>query len=123
MICGPVSGPRFFTGATSCGEGAGIRHFIDQLKRRGVHRAGIGYGVGALALVEAATERGITTFVADVLWENTVLLDALRDLGATIVPLEPGVARVEFDLPEPGVDLTGTAIHRLLVATAAASSS
>ena len=83
-----------------------------------------GRGIGTellLALVDAAADRGITTFVADVLWENTTLLDALRGLGASVRPLEPGVARVEFDLPPPGTDLTGTAIHRMLVASAAAS--
>lgn len=90
-----------------------------------------GRGIGTallLALVEAAVERGITTFVADVLWENRALLETLRELGARVGPAEPGVARVEFDLPRPGptVDgptldgtaLDGTALHRLLVASA-----
>lgn len=84
-----------------------------------------GRGIGTqllLALVEAAVERGITAFVADVLWENTALLDTLRALGAHVRPSEPGVARVEFDLPEAGVELTGTAIHRMLVASAEAAS-
>ncbi len=83
-----------------------------------------GRGIGTqllLALVEEAAGRGITVFVADVLWENRDLLDSLRELGARVSPSEPGVARVEFDLPEPGADLAGTAIHRLLVASAEAS--
>lgn len=53
-------------------------------------------GIGTellLALVEAAAERGITTFVADVLWDNRTLLDTLRQLGARVGPAEPGVAR------------------------------
>jgi acetyltransferase len=80
-----------------------------------------GRGVGTqllLALVDAAAERGITTFVADVLWENRTLLDTLRRLGARVEATEPGVARVEFDVPAPGTDLDGTAIHRMLVAAA-----
>lgn len=84
-----------------------------------------GRGIGTqllLALVEAAIERGITAFLADVLWENTALLDALRERGARIDRSEPGVARVQFDLPEPGTDLDGTAIHRMLVASAGAAS-
>ncbi len=84
-----------------------------------------GRGIGTvllLTLVEAAAERGITAFVADVLWENRALLDALRDAGATVGPLEPGVARVEFEVPPAGADLTGTAMYQLLVASAAASS-
>lgn len=77
-----------------------------------------GRGIGTqllIALVEAAAERGVTTFVADVLWENTMLLDTLQELGARVSPAEPGVARVEFDLPAPGTGLAGTAIHRMLV--------
>jgi GNAT superfamily N-acetyltransferase len=83
-----------------------------------------GKGIGTqllVALVKAAAERGITTFVADVLWENTTLLDTLRQLGARVQASEPGVARVEFDLPAPGVELGGTAMHQILVASATAS--
>lgn len=85
---------------------------------------GRGIGTQLLStLVEVAAERGITTFVADVLWENKAFLETLRRLGARVESSEPGVARVEFDLPAPGVELEGTAIHRMLVASAAASSS
>lgn len=81
-----------------------------------------GRGIGTqllIALVEAAGEHGITTFVADVLWENAALLETLRELGASIHPSEPGVARVEFALPPPGQAVHGTAVHRMLVASAA----
>jgi len=84
-----------------------------------------GRGVGTqllLALVVAAAERGITTFVADVLWDNKTLLDTLQRLGARVEASEPGVARVEFDLPAPGAELDGTAMHRMLVAAAESSS-
>ena len=81
-----------------------------------------GRGVGTqllLALVDAAGERGITTFTADVLWDNRTLLDTLRQVGARIEPAEPGIARVEFDLPARGAELAGTALHRLLATWAA----
>lgn len=83
-----------------------------------------GRGLGTqllLALVEAAAERGIETFVADVLWENDAVLEPLRERGARIFPTEPGLARVEFDLPPPGTDLKQTAMHRMLVASAETS--
>lgn len=65
-----------------------------------------GRGIGTILLarlVEAARTAGITTFVADVMWENHDLLGALRNVGATVVPEEPGIAAVRVDLP-PTVD-------------------
>lgn len=62
-----------------------------------------GRGIGTqllLALVEDARAAGIRTFVAEVLWDNQVMLDPLRRLGADIAASEPGVARVEVDLPD-----------------------
>ena len=85
-----------------------------------------GRGIGTqllIALVEAAAERGITTFVATVLWENTALLDTLGQLGARVWAAEPGVATVEFDLPASSDELAGTALHWLMVASATATSS
>ncbi len=62
-------------------------------------------GIGTLVLVilaERAVARGIHTFVALVMWENDTLLTDLRHIGARVMPDEPGVARVEYDLvPEP----------------------
>jgi GNAT superfamily N-acetyltransferase len=58
-------------------------------------------GVGTLLLVtlaEEARRRGVRRFTAHVLWENEVLLDALRRLGATVRADEPGIAVVEADL-------------------------
>lgn len=83
-----------------------------------------GRGLGTqllMALIDAATKRGITTFVADILWENDVLLDSLRQLGARVAPSEPGMARVEFDLPRSDTELAGSAVHRMLIEAAAAS--
>lgn len=83
-----------------------------------------GRGLGTqllMALIDAATERQITTFVADVLWENEKLLRPLRELGARVVASEPGVARIEFDLPRSGADLAGSPVHRMLARYAASS--
>ena len=62
-----------------------------------------GRGVGTqllIALIEEARAAGIDTFVAEVLWDNQVVLDPLRRLGAEIAADEPGVARVEVHLPD-----------------------
>jgi GNAT superfamily N-acetyltransferase len=75
-----------------------------------------GRGVGTLlltVLAERAVARGIRTFVAEVMWENDTLLADLRHLGARVVPDEPGVARVEYDLvPEPARHRTS--VRRLI---------
>ncbi len=84
-----------------------------------------GRGLGTqllLALIDAASERGITTFVADVLWENKTLLEPLRQLGARVAASEPGMARVEFDLPRSETELAASAVHRMLVEAAVAAS-
>lgn len=65
-----------------------------------------GRGIGTLlltSLVAAAMTNGIEVFTADILWDNHELLDALRAVGARVVPGEPGLAAVRVDLPaEPG---------------------
>lgn len=66
------------------------------------------------ALVEAAVSNGITTFTANVMWENTALLDALRKQGATIEPDEPGVAAVSLELPRQPEAFVGSMLYRLL---------
>ena len=64
---------------------------------------GRGLGTQLLTeLVEEARQRGITTFTADVLWENKTIISPLKALGAKLVPSEPGVATVEFDLGQTG---------------------
>lgn len=78
---------------------------------------GRGLGTELLETLAAlAKEHGISTFTADVLWENEVLLEVLQGLGARLVPAEPGVARVEFDLPDPAAP----AMHELLRSSATA---
>lgn len=80
------------------------------------HGRGLGTAL-LLALIDVARAKGITTFVAEVLWENDVILDPLKALGARVSPAEPGVALVEFDLPG---QLDGSALYRLLTEAAAA---
>ena len=59
-------------------------------------------GLGTLLLLllaDQAQRNGITTFVSYILWDNQDVLDALTAAGARIEPDEPGVARVEVDIP------------------------
>jgi len=65
-------------------------------------------------LAEEARRNGITTFTAEVMWENRALLDGLRAFGAEVEPCEPGVASVRIALPAPDVDLPETELHRAL---------
>lgn len=61
-------------------------------------------GIGRLLLevvAEDAASRGIGTLVAYVWWDNDAILEPLRAMGARITADEPGVARVEVDLPGP----------------------
>jgi hypothetical protein len=46
----------------------------------------------------------VRTFSFYVLWENDDMIELLRQQGALVTADEPGVARVELDLPEPGAD-------------------
>ncbi|MGD9997513.1 MAG: N-acetyltransferase family protein [Ilumatobacteraceae bacterium] len=60
-------------------------------------------GIGSILLqdlVEVALDRGIDTFTGTVLWESAELLDALRALGASVHPAEPGVANVRIELTD-----------------------
>ncbi len=84
----------------------------DHYQRRGLGNALLG------TLVDEARKLGITTFTADVLWDNRVLLDKLVSLGATLKPTEPGVVSIELRLPDSAADLHGTALHQLLVVAA-----
>lgn len=76
-----------------------------------------GRGLGTqlvLALIDEARSKGITTFVADVLWENDAVLEPLRRLGARVQAEGPGVARVELDLPATDDEFTNSAIRHVL---------
>lgn len=49
-------------------------------------------------LVDAARTHGIETLTGTVMWDNSLLLDAVRAAGATVTPAEPGVASVRLRL-------------------------
>jgi RimJ/RimL family protein N-acetyltransferase len=76
-------------------------------------------GLGTLLtyrLADVALGNGIRRFVSYVLWEHAHLLDVLRKRGARVVADEPGIARVEFDLPLPaGGAPSGALVDRALV--------
>ncbi len=71
------------------------------------------------SLVDEAVANGITTFTASVMWENTMLLDSLREYGAVVVPDEPGVAAVRVDLPRGATEFVGSPLHQMLHTLAA----
>lgn len=76
-----------------------------------------GRGIGTILLtelVDAALAAGIGTFVADVMWENRDLLDALRAVGATVAPYEPGIAAVRVDLPATVDALRSSPVYEVL---------
>ena len=80
---------------------------------------GRGIGTALLrSLVSEAVAHGITTFTADIRWDNRALLEKLGSLGAAIRPAEPGVADVELRLPITDDDLGGPALHHLFVTAA-----
>jgi GNAT superfamily N-acetyltransferase len=78
----------------------------------------LGIGTTLMSVLAArALERGVTVFVAKVLWENEAWLDSLRAMGARVGPDEPGVASIEFDLvAHPQV--RRTLLHRFIRAFA-----
>ena len=85
---------------------------LDEYQRR---------GIGTLltrTLSEIAAEKGIRTFVSYVQWENRGVIDRLIAEGARAVPSEPGLARVEVDLPRTADELPDSYLHRLLAASA-----
>lgn len=76
-----------------------------------------GRGIGTVllvSLVEAAMANGIAAFTADILWDNTELLDALLAVGARVMPGEPGLATVRVDLPPKPSALRGTPLHEVM---------
>jgi hypothetical protein len=61
-------------------------------------------GIGSLltrTLGARAVQIGVHMFVCYVQWDNEVTIDMLTARGARVLPAEPGVARIELDLPGP----------------------
>jgi GNAT superfamily N-acetyltransferase len=78
-------------------------------------------GLGTLLtqlLADVAASNGVRTFVSYVLWENADAVARLRAEGARIAPAEPGMARIEIDLPPPPETVSDTTAHNLLSAVA-----
>ena len=74
-------------------------------------------GVGTLltrALGRVAAERGIRRFVSYVQWSNDLAVDGLTREGARVIPAEPGIARIEIDLPLPKADAADSFVRRVL---------
>jgi GNAT superfamily N-acetyltransferase len=72
-------------------------------------------GIGTLltrTLGERAVQLGIRTFVCYVQWDNQVTIDMLTAKGARVLAAEPGVARIELDLPARVDDVPDTDLHR-----------
>jgi GNAT superfamily N-acetyltransferase len=79
-------------------------------------------GIGTLltrALGEVAASNGIRSFVNYVQWENAGAIDLLTYEESRITPAEPGVARIEVDLPARVAEVPDPYIHRLIRAYAA----
>lgn len=78
-------------------------------------------GLGTLLtqlLADVAVRNGVRSFVSYVLWENADAVARLRDEGARISPAEPGMARIEIDLPTPPDSVPDTTVHPILSAVA-----
>ena len=67
---------------------------VDEHQRRGIGT------ILVRRLAEEARAHGIDTFTASVMWENHTVLDPLREVGAEVLPSEPGIASVRIPLPE-----------------------
>ena len=79
-------------------------------------------GIGTLltrTLGEVAAENGIRSFVNYVQWENAAAIELLTDEESRITPAEPGVARIEVDLPARVAEVPDPYLHRLIRAYAA----
>jgi acetyltransferase len=78
-------------------------------------------GLGTLLtqlLADVAVRNGVRSFVSYVLWENADAVARLRDEGARISPAEPGMARVEIELPTPPDTVPDATVHPILSAVA-----
>jgi len=93
--CPGVGVARWVRSAEDPDEAEGAVTVVDEWQGR---------GIGTLllrSLAEAASASGPHRFVAHVLFENAALLEGLRAAGAAVEVEEPGLARVEYDVPVP----------------------
>jgi GNAT superfamily N-acetyltransferase len=79
-------------------------------------------GIGTLltrTLGDVAAGNGIRSFVHYVQWGNAAAISLLTDDESRITPAEPGVARIEVDLPARPAEVPDSYVHRVLRAYAA----
>jgi GNAT superfamily N-acetyltransferase len=69
---------------------------VDDMQRKGLGRA------LAMALAEAARERGVRTFRADVLADNEPMVAIMREVGASEKSRGEGVVTYDVGVGEPG---------------------
>jgi len=74
-------------------------------------------GIGTILTRElggVAAERGIRRFVSFLRWDNDVAIDLLAQEGARVTWDEPGIARVELDVPGATEEVEDSFLHRIL---------
>jgi ribosomal protein S18 acetylase RimI-like enzyme len=79
-------------------------------------------GIGTLltrTLGQVAAHNGIRSFVNYVQWENAAAIELLTDTESRITPAEPGIARIEIDLPPRVTEVPDSHLHRVIRAYAA----
>jgi RimJ/RimL family protein N-acetyltransferase len=79
-------------------------------------------GIGTLltrTLAEVAARNGIHRFVNYVHWDNAAAIALLTDEPCRITAAEPGVARIEVELPPRVAEVPDSYLHRLIRAHAA----
>ncbi len=64
-------------------------------------------------------ENGIRSFVNYVQWENVAAIELSTDQETRITPAEPGIARIEVDLPPRVAEVPDSHLHRVIRAYAA----
>lgn len=77
------------------------------------HRRGLGRLL-LESLVPVALDNDITTFRGYLLVENHPMVELLRSIGARLSVDEPGVLRMDLDLPGVDKDLSGTPLYEAL---------
>jgi len=74
-------------------------------------------GIGTILtreLGEVAADRGIRRFVSFLRGDNDVAIDLLAQEGARVTWDEPGIARVELDVPGAIEEVEDSFLHRIL---------
>jgi GNAT superfamily N-acetyltransferase len=110
-------------------KGVGVARYIREAGNPGVAEVAVTVldayqrrGIGTLltrTLGEVAAGNGIHSFVNYVQWDNAAAVELLTDERCRITPAEPGVARIEVELPPRVAEVPDSYVHRLIRAHAA----